>query len=94
VQWAVTPDFRLEANVTYLDSKYVRYPNASPSNLQIYCRSNYVLPYCNVFPSPVPQFRDLSGTRTRFAPKWSASFNARYGMDVGSGLRLTAEVTP
>ena len=93
-QWAVTDDFRIEANVTYLDSKYLSYPNASPTSLQNYCRGNYVEPFCNIFPRPVPQFRDLSGGRTRFAPEWSASINARYGIDLGSDLRLTAEVSP
>ena len=70
-EWAVNRNFRLSANITYLDSHYVSFPNASPGTLQQYCSGpdgqkggpdgGYVLPYCGAFPNPVPDLTDLCG---------------------------------
>ncbi len=69
----------LSANVTYLDSKYRSFPNASPNSLQ---------------QAQGIKVNDLSGTRTPFAPKWSAGISASFAQPIGDRLRLTAELDP
>ncbi len=73
---AVTPQFRLTFNGTYLDAKNVNYPNATPNMLQL-------------FNGQATQ--DLSGRRTPFAPKWSGNLAANYDIDLSDRLRLAAE---
>jgi iron complex outermembrane recepter protein len=108
-QWAVTRDFRLAANVTYLDSIYVSYPNASPDVLQVYCQANFkaataatLTPYCSPYFGPpataggvptIQAFHSLAGQQTPFAPRWSGSINARYTLLPGA-YKFTTELSP
>ncbi|MEA2260365.1 MAG: iron complex outerrane recepter protein [Acidobacteriaceae bacterium] len=94
-QWAVTRDLRLSANVTYLDSHYVSFPNAPQSTLQSFCGGvSYVLPYCSRFPDPVPPSNDLSGQQTPYAPRWSGSVTASYSLPLRGDYRFDTEVNP
>jgi outer membrane receptor protein involved in Fe transport len=92
-QWQATKDFRLTAAVTYLDSHYVRFPNASAGTLQTFCRNNTNYnnnpAYCSRFSRPVPAVRDVSGQPTNYAPKWSGNLNMSYGFDLPQEYRVT-----
>jgi outer membrane receptor protein involved in Fe transport len=108
-QWAVTRGLRLAANVTYLDSIYVSYPNASPDVLQIYCQANFkaataatLAQYCSPYFGPpaaaggvptIEPFHSLAGQQTPYAPRWSGSINARYTALLGN-YQLTSELSP
>jgi iron complex outermembrane receptor protein len=99
-QWAVSKAFRLGANVTYLESYYVSYPNAPPTTLQNFCAANsgagsgYVLPYCSIFPNPVPGYASLDGEATLYAPRWSGSVWANYSILIAGGYRFTTLLSP
>jgi outer membrane receptor protein involved in Fe transport len=94
-QWAATRDLRLSANVTYLDSHYVSFPNAPQSTLQSYCGGvSYVLPYCSRFPNPVPPSNDLAGQQTPYAPRWSGNVTASYTVPLPGGYRFATELSP
>jgi outer membrane receptor protein involved in Fe transport len=109
-QWAVTRYFRLAANVTYLESIYVDYPNASPNVLQVYCQANFkaatesaLTPYCSPYFGPtaspggiptISPFLSLAGQTTPFAPRWSGSLSARYSMLLPGAFKLTSELNP
>jgi iron complex outermembrane receptor protein len=109
-QWAVTRNFRLAANVTYLESIYVDYPNASPSVLQVYCQANFapateaaLSPYCSRYFGPaaaaggiptINPFLSLAGQTTPFAPRWSGSVSARYSLLLPGAFKLTSELNP
>jgi iron complex outermembrane receptor protein len=95
-QWVPMKDLRLGANVTYLKAYYLSYPNANQTTLQSYCS----LPgsgtlYClQQFPAGVPPVNDLSGQATAYAPKWSGSMTASYGVTLPGDFRLTTELDP
>lgn len=97
-QWVITENFRVAANVTYLDAHYVRYPNASATTLQGYCRSLTFADYsafapCASYPFPVPALADLSGEATPFAPEWSGSVSATYGLVLPGDYKLTTSLS-
>ena len=97
-QWAVTRDFRLGADVAYLDSHYVYYSNASVKTLESYCASSpgtySATPQCAAFPFPVPGFRSAAGETTNYAPKWSGSVTASYRMLLPGGYNFSTELSP
>ena len=93
-QWAISRDLRLSANVTYLDSTYVNFPNAPPGTLQGFCATDYVLPGCSVYPNPVPPIANLAGQRTQYAPLWSGSVTASYSMLLPREYKFTTELSP
>jgi iron complex outermembrane receptor protein len=91
-QWAISSNWRLSSNVTYLDSYYVSYPNVTLTGVQTYCRANPAVAYCAMqFPGGVPALQDLSGHPTEFAPRWSGDLSAAYGVDLPGNYRLSAE---
>jgi iron complex outermembrane receptor protein len=95
-QWAVTKDFSLGANVAYLDSRYLSYPNGNETTLQTYCGTDYVLPYCSQFATSGPQahvYND-SGKPTPYAPRWSGSITASYGILLPGNYRFITELRP
>jgi outer membrane receptor protein involved in Fe transport len=77
-QWAVSQNFRLSADVTYLHARYVDYPNVTPSSIQTFMGL---------------KVQDLSGRPPQFSPDWSGSLIAAYGMDLPRGYRLTTELS-
>jgi iron complex outermembrane receptor protein len=93
-QWAVTKDFRLSANVTYLESYYVSYPNGPLNTEQKFCAQSYVLPYCSIYPNPVPPSADLSGQPTEYAPRWSGSVSASYSLLLPADYKFTTDLSP
>ena len=78
-QWVASQNFRLSANVAYLDSHYVRYANGPGTVLQQ--RNGQ-------------QFVDLSGVTTAFAPRWSGSINASYSMWLPGDYKFSTSVSP
>jgi outer membrane receptor protein involved in Fe transport len=92
-QWALSRDFRLSADITYLQAIYTEYPNATPTALQSFCTSHYVTPYCSIYPEPVPQYANLAGQPLNFAPRFSGSVGARYS-PVIHGYRWATEMSP
>jgi iron complex outermembrane receptor protein len=93
-QWAVTQDLRLTANLTYLDSHYASFPSAAGSSLQQLCAAHYVLPYCSVYPDPVPAFANLAGQQTQYSPRLSGSVTASYHRLLPNGYQLTTALMP
>lgn len=98
-QWVISHQFRLSTNVTYLDSRYLDYPNADASTLQRFCAggaANYANPQCSVFPNPVPPRQDLSGQPTPCAPTWSGAVRGTYSTTISDclfTLRLSPSIT-
>lgn len=86
--WIASREFRISANGTYLDSKYVRYPNAGATYLQqfLFMQANPGQPASNAV-------QDLSGRPTLFAPKWSGSVTGTLELPVAQSLRFIAEGT-
>ena len=70
-QWAVTPQLTLSGGVSYLDAKYVSFPNA-----QGYQPTGF---------GNDPVILDLSGKTLLRSPKWSGNFTANYEVDVAAG---------
>jgi iron complex outermembrane recepter protein len=99
-KWAVTRGLRLSADITYLESYYVRFPDALPSSLQSFCGGLTQAQYaataqCARFAFPVQtNFRDASGEPTSYAPRWSGDITVQYGAPVGGGYRLTTALSP
>lgn len=76
--WAITPNFELAATGMYLDSKYLRYENAGPTDLQkINGQSS----------------QDLSGKPTLFSPKWSGTLTGTLTVPVSDRFDVTAQAT-
>jgi iron complex outermembrane receptor protein len=78
-QWAASDHFRLSADVTYLDSRYVSYPNAAPSSLQ---------------QAAGLSAQDLSGAPTEYAPLMSGSVTAAFTARFADRLKFIAAVSP
>ena len=95
-QWAISKDLRIAANVTYLDAYFSRFPNAERTTLQNFCAipGQYVLPYCSIYPNPVPATANLTGTSLDFSPKWSGSITASYSVLFSGGYKLTNTLSP
>ena len=77
MQWILSSSFRLSTDVTYLDARYVRYPNASPTGLQQLAGA---------------RVQDLSGEPTTFAPDWSGDLTATYTVPVADRYEMHAEL--
>ena len=67
------PGLSLFANVSYLDAKYLEYPNAPCTQLQIVTQGAS----CT---------QDLAGKRKAYAPEWSGSVNGSYEFALTSDL--------
>jgi iron complex outermembrane recepter protein len=92
-QWAVTSQFRLSSNLTYLDSYYVSYPNVTPTGLQSFCHANPTVAYCAAqFPGGAPTLQNLSGQPTEFAPRWSGDVSADYSIDLPRSLKFSSQL--
>ncbi|NKJ00947.1 TonB-dependent receptor [Novosphingobium sp. SG707] len=95
--WNVTRAFRLSGNLTYLHSRYGTYTGVALDSLGSFCHtaSNIGNPACvsayggNGDPGSL---RDLSGQVTPFAPTWSGSATASYGLDLGE-VKVTPAIT-
>jgi len=91
--------FRLSANVTYLDSHYVDYKNATLTTLGTFCASASHVGniYCeaafggNGNPGIA---QDLSGRPTSFAPAWSGGLTATYSTQVVGDYELSVSISP
>lgn len=77
-QWFISKAFRIIADVTYNDSRYISYPNVSPTQLQQLLGA---------------KTQDLSGNPTEFAPTWSETLTGSYTAYLPCGYRLTTNVT-
>ena len=93
-RWVTSRNFRLAANITYLDAYYVDYTSAGDTTLQSFCAATYVMPGCSQFPNPTPPFQNLSGRPTDFAPKLSGSVTVQYVAPILGNLLFTTDVSP
>lgn len=78
VQWVVAPIFRISAEGTYLDAKYLEYPGGETTLDQ------------KLAGLPV---QDLAGHRTLFAPRWSGNLTGTLTLPVSDGVQLVTEGT-
>ena len=78
-QWVADRHIRLGADITYLSSQYVSYPNAAPTALQ----------QIQGFGA-----QNLSGRPTEYAPLWSGSLSGTFDTKLPSGMRLSAALMP
>jgi outer membrane receptor protein involved in Fe transport len=76
--WALLDALQLSGNLTYDQSRYLRYPSVAPTQLQQLLGQ---------------RSQDLSGLPTEFAPTWSGTLSGRYIVRVSRGCRLTTSVT-
>jgi outer membrane receptor protein involved in Fe transport len=86
--------FRFRTAVTYLNARYLSYPNVTNTQEQSYCRANYAtVAACRAaFPGGAPsQFQDLSGKPTEFAPTWSGSETVSYNFLLPGGFHFITE---
>jgi iron complex outermembrane receptor protein len=73
-----SPAFRIRGNLTYLDSKYLNYPGASPTyDQQLIGRTT----------------QDLSGKPTEYAPNWAGNVTGTLTVPVFNNYRLITEAT-
>ena len=97
-KWVVIKDLQLSADVTYLESYYVRYSNAAVTGLQTFCAADNgagTIAECNsLYPNPVSNTQNLSGKPTDYAPKWSGSVNAEYSLLFPGDYKFTAHLSP
>jgi outer membrane receptor protein involved in Fe transport len=80
-QWLATSNFRIIADVTYLDARYTDFTNAPPTYEQSALK-------------PAPAFQSLNGKPLDFAPDWSGAVTAEYRAPVMGGYKLTGSLTP
>lgn len=84
--------FRFRTAVTYLDARYLRYPNVTLTAAQTFCRANPKVAGCVAeFPNGVGPLQDLSGMPTSFAPTWSGSATASYNFALPHGYHFITE---
>jgi iron complex outermembrane recepter protein len=90
--WLVS-GFRLKTAVTYLNARYLDYPNVTLTAAQTYCRTtNPKAPDCAVlFPNGVPASQNLAGQPTSYAPNVSGSVLASYTAILPRGYRFITE---
>jgi iron complex outermembrane receptor protein len=78
-QWVASRNFRISTDVTYLNSRYVSYPDAAPTALQT---------------QEGLSAQNLSGQRTEYAPLWSGSVTAAFTTAIPGNLKFTAALIP
>lgn len=84
--------FRFRTAVTYLNARYLSYPNVTLTAAQTFCRANSKLAACVAeFPKGVAVVQDLSGQPTTFAPTWSGSATAAYNFALPRGYHFITE---
>ncbi len=72
-RWRITSELTTGLSLTLLDSKYTDYRNAAGNALDVQQGRPFV---------------DLTGTRTRYAPKYSGNYTLDYLAPITSGLKL------
>ena len=77
-QWLPSAGLRLGANITYLKSYYVSYPNAPASAL---------------FPTASGDM-DLSGRPTSYAPRWSGGLLVQQTFSLAGGYKFSTSLLP
>lgn len=78
-EWVANKHLRLGANITYLNSRYVSYPNAAPTALE----------QIQGFGA-----QNLSGLPTEYAPLWSGSVSGTFETSLSNGLGFSAALMP
>lgn len=77
-QWAVTPNFRLVAEATYLDAHYKNYQEATATQLQTLSGQ---------------KIQNLSGRPTQFAPEWSGTVTGSYKTRIANNYKMTTALS-
>ncbi|MDB6012242.1 MAG: TonB-dependent receptor [Gammaproteobacteria bacterium] len=91
-EW-VLGGFRFQTAVTYLNARYLNYPNVTLTAAETYCHTTApTAAACKQeFPNGVPALQDLSGRPTSFAPTWSGSVTASYTAALPRGYHFITE---
>lgn len=93
--WKVTPDFNLIAGLSFLDTKYSTFPNASV-NVPVAQLPDFGGAQCTEMPVPTSGICniiiDAGGNQMIRAPKWSGSISANYSREFEAG-KLTMSGT-
>jgi outer membrane receptor protein involved in Fe transport len=83
-QWVANPMLRFSADVTFLDARYLKYPNAAGTVLDQFLGAV----------NGTSGLQDLSGARTQFSPDWSGNVTATLRVPMGGRYRFTTELSP
>ena len=83
-RWRVTPAFRVNGSVAYLDAHYDSFPGAT-------CTTGQSAAF-KASGAPGSCTQDLSGRPLQDAARWTASVNANYVLNLVDGWRLTTDV--
>jgi outer membrane receptor protein involved in Fe transport len=90
----VAGGFRFRTAATYLNARYIHYPNVTLTAVQTFCRAaaNAKSAAClQEFPAGVGPVQDLSGQPTGFAPTWSGSTGVSYSIALPRGYHFITE---
>jgi iron complex outermembrane receptor protein len=91
-EW-VQGGFRFQTAVTYLNARYISYPNVTLTAAETYCHTTApTAAACKQeFPGGVPALQDLSGKPTSYAPTWSGTVTTSYTATLPRGYRFITE---
>jgi iron complex outermembrane recepter protein len=92
-EWVLN-GFRFQTAVTYLNARYISYPNVTLTAAETFCHAaaNAKTASClAAFPDGTTAFQDLSGQPTSFAPTWSGSVTASYTAALPRGFHFITE---
>jgi outer membrane receptor protein involved in Fe transport len=91
-EWVLS-GFRFQTAVTYLNARYLSYPNVTLTAAETYCHTTApTAAACKQeFPNGVPALQDLSGRPTSFAPTWSGSVTTSYTAALPRGYHFITE---
>ena len=92
-EWVLN-GFRFQTAVTYLNARYLSYPNVTLTAAETFCHvaANAKTASClAAFPDGTPTEQDLAGQPTSFAPTWSGSVTASYTATLPRGYHFITE---
>ena len=92
-EWVLN-GFRFQTAVTYLNARYISYPNVTLTAAETFCHAaaNAKTASClAAFPDGTPTEQDLAGQPTSFAPTWSGSVTASYTATLPRGYHFITE---
>jgi outer membrane receptor protein involved in Fe transport len=97
-EWVTGRYFRISLNTTYLDSKFVGYPNVTETQLQTFCHTKTNLGDTGCIVAfggngDPGALQDLSGKPTGFAPRWSGSLTGTLTADLPRAFHFTGDLS-
>ncbi len=83
VQLVPADNFSINANLAYLDAKFIDYPGAP-------CLTYETVAQCNSADPASLAAHNIAGLPLQFAPKWSGNVGFRHRADLGNDMQLIA----